>query len=112
MNDCPSSSTVTSGFSGAGGMVGSCDTVYIAACHNQGEIRGATAPKDRESSIGAGGLIGGANIASITSCDNSGTVSGFAGVGGLQSIIPERSQARAMWPESRDAPPSPWSTMP
>lgn len=83
MNDCSSSSTVTSGFSGAGGMVGSCDTVYIAACHNQGEIRGATAPKDRESSIGAGGLIGGANIASITSCDNSGKVSGFAGVGGL-----------------------------
>lgn len=83
VNNCTNSSTVRTDYSGAGGIIGSCDTVYVAASHNIGAITGAAASRDREKSIGAGGLLGGANIATITSSDNSGKVSGYAGVGGL-----------------------------
>ena len=86
LNDCKSSSSVRTRYSGAGGMVGTSDTIFVAACANSGEIIGGdgfSPSQSGRSAIGAGGLIGGSGMATVTSSRNTGTVKGYSGVGGI-----------------------------
>lgn len=88
INDCKTTSTssVTSDYSGAGGMVGSCDTLYVNGCTNEAAIVGARKYSPSESGtagFGAGGICGGSTISFITGSINKGGVSGYTGVGGI-----------------------------
>lgn len=88
INNCQTSdnTTVTSDFSGAGGMVGSCDTLFINGCTNNAKIVGAQKYSPSESGtagFGAGGLCGGSTISFISGSINTGSVKGYTGVGGI-----------------------------
>lgn len=88
INKCETTETssVTSDYSGAGGMVGSCDTLQIISCKNKAPIVGARCYNPSESGtagIGAGGLVGGSTVSFITTSINEGSVSGYTGVGGI-----------------------------
>ncbi len=88
INECQTTSTcsVISDYSGAGGMVGSCDTIQVISCENNATIVGARRFNPSESGtagIGVGGLVGGSTVSYITSSINRGSVSGYTGVGGI-----------------------------
>lgn len=88
INKCETTATssVTSDYSGAGGMVGSCDTLQVISCKNKATIVGARRYNPSESGtagIGAGGLVGGSTVSFITTSINQGSVSGYTGVGGI-----------------------------
>lgn len=88
INDCKttSSCSVTSDYSGAGGMVGSCDTLLINGCQNEAPIVGARLYSPSESGtagFGVGGIVGGSTVSYITASINKGSVSGYTGVGGI-----------------------------
>lgn len=73
-------------YSGAGGIVGSADTLYVTSCVNKAEITGGMLYKSGDAdnaAIGAGGIAGGSGISFLTSCRNVSNVSGYEGVGGL-----------------------------
>lgn len=88
INDCKttSSCSVTSDYSGAGGMVGSCDTLQIYGCQNEAPVIGSRLYNPAESGtagFGTGGLVGGSTLSYITASVNKGSVSGYTGVGGI-----------------------------
>ena len=86
INDCENSSTITSEYSGAGGMIGAADTLYVTSCRNKADIAGAiqyNSSDNGNSGIGVGGIVGGSGISFLTACRNEGTVSGAGGVGGI-----------------------------
>ena len=88
INNCTTTGTssVTSDYSGAGGMVGSCDTLLINGCRNEAPIIGCRLYNPAETGtagIGTGGLVGGSSHSFITGSINKGSVSGYTGVGGI-----------------------------
>lgn len=88
INDCRTTASckIISDYSGAGGMVGSCDTLMMNGCQNEAAIVGSrlyTPAESGTAGIGAGGLVGGSTISHITASINKGDVSGYTGVGGI-----------------------------
>lgn len=85
LNDCINNATITSQYSGCGGLIASGDTVSITACKNYGDIIGSTAYNGAEGTagIGTGGLIGGSGVSIISASVNYGKVEGKEGVGGI-----------------------------
>lgn len=86
ITDSHNEAAVSAEYSGAGGIVGSADTLYITSCSNKAIIKGGCNYQSGDASnaaIGAGGIVGGSGISFLTSCRNSGNVSGHEGVGGL-----------------------------
>ncbi len=85
-SNCNNYSPISSDYSGAGGLIGTCDTIQIAACSNSARIQGALKYKSGDknnSGIGTGGIAGGVGTATVSASNNSGVISGYAGVGGL-----------------------------
>jgi len=85
LSDCINNASVTSQYSGCGGLIASGDTVSITSCKNYGDITGSIAYNGAEGTvgIGTGGLIGGSGISIIASSVNYGKVEGKEGVGGI-----------------------------
>ena len=85
MSNCVNKATVTSQYSGCGGMIASGDTIMMSNCQNYGNIIGSTlySKGSDGAGIGTGGLIGGSGIAVIISSVNKGNVEGKEGVGGI-----------------------------
>ncbi len=82
------SSSVTSDYGCAGGIVGACDTVNAAVCFNYGAIKGAVCYVEGDevnglSNLGAGGIAGGTGTSVFTGCVNNGNITGREGVGGI-----------------------------
>ena len=78
--------SISSMHSGAGGLVGSVDSLYALACTNTGNIIGATEYKTSDKSsggFGAGGIAGGTGISFIFASTNQGKIKGHTGVGGI-----------------------------
>lgn len=78
--------SISSMHSGAGGLVGSVDSLYALACTNTGNIIGATEYKTSDKSsggFGAGGIAGGTGISFIFASANQGKIKGHTGVGGI-----------------------------
>ena len=78
--------SISSMHSGAGGLVGSVDSLYALACTNTGYIIGATEYKTSDKSsggFGAGGIAGGTGISFIFASTNQGKIKGHTGVGGI-----------------------------
>ena len=70
-------------YSGAGGIIGTADTLQIVAAKNLADITGATSSDSSQPHIGAGGIAGGAGFSWFTACENMGPVTGKEGVGGI-----------------------------
>ena len=83
ISGCENSTTVTSLNSGAGGMIGTADTLHVAGCTNRAAITGSTSTQSSDPRIGTGGIAGGAGMSWITGSRNTGTVTGYEGVGGI-----------------------------
>ncbi len=83
ISGCRNSASVTSRYSGAGGMVGTTDTLSMTGCTNTARITGATDMGKTSVGIGTGGMVGGAGMSAFTGCVNTGEVSGYEGVGGI-----------------------------
>lgn len=97
--NCSNSATdvITSEISGAGGIVGTADSLYVNACVNNAPITGSTSMVDggtytieREEGIvtidvgvGTGGIAGGSGACYIINSINNGKVTGDEGVGGI-----------------------------
>ncbi len=82
------SSSVTSDYGCAGGIIGVCDTLNAAVCYNLGPINGAVRYIEGDevngmSNLGAGGITGGSGTSIFTGCVNKGSVTGREGVGGI-----------------------------
>ena len=78
--------SVSSMHTGAGGLVGSADSLFVLACVNTGSILGATQydPSDKASGgFGTGGIAGGTGMSFIHESKNSGSIKGHTGVGGI-----------------------------
>lgn len=78
--------SVSSMHTGAGGLVGSADSLFVLACVNSGSILGATQydPSDKASGgFGTGGIAGGTGMSFIHESKNSGSIKGHTGVGGI-----------------------------
>lgn len=80
---CTNQNEVNSLFSGAGGIVGTADTLQIVGSRNKAEIRGATASDNDNPGLGTGGIAGGSGFSWLSGCVNEGRVSGKEGVGGI-----------------------------
>lgn len=85
---CENHSDVTSDYGCAGGIVGACDTLYAAICHNAGTINGAVKYKEGDevngfTGIGAGGIAGGTGMSCFGACTNKGTITGYKSAGGI-----------------------------
>ncbi|MDE6653198.1 MAG: hypothetical protein K2K37_02270 [Muribaculaceae bacterium] len=78
-----SGSTISSRYSGAGGIVGTADTLQVVTARNLSAISAAEAADPSMPRIGAGGIAGGSGYAWLTSCTNSASVKGYEGVGGI-----------------------------
>lgn len=78
-----SGSTIHSQYSGAGGIVGTADTLQVVTARNLSAVSGAEAADPSMPRIGAGGIAGGSGYAWLTSCTNSAPVKGYEGVGGI-----------------------------
>lgn len=83
ISGCENNASVTSLYSGAGGMVGTADTLQVAGCTNTARIIGSTDTKAGNPVVGTGGIAGGAGVSWITGTRNTGAVSGHEGVGGI-----------------------------
>ena len=70
-------------YSGAGGIIGTADTLQVVAAKNIAEITGSTSGDGSGPAIGVGGIAGGAGFSWFTACENSGHISGKEGVGGI-----------------------------
>lgn len=78
--------SVSSLHTGAGGLVGSVDSLYVLACNNTGDITGSGNydPSDSNSGgFGTGGIAGGTGMSFIYASANTGKVKGHTGVGGI-----------------------------
>lgn len=82
-SDCKNSASVKSMLSGAGGMIGTADTLQIAGCYNYGLIKGSTEANSDNPGLGTGGLAGGGGMSWISGSVNYGAVNGLDGVGGI-----------------------------
>lgn len=74
---------VTALYSGAGGIVGTADTLQVVASRNYSDIEGGLSADKDCPGIGAGGIAGGAGFSWFTACENIGKVKGMEGVGGI-----------------------------
>ncbi len=83
ISDCANSARVESALSGAGGMIGTADTLNVAGCSNRGLIMGALQASSDSPHLGAGGIAGGSGMAWISASTNFGAVKGNEGVGGI-----------------------------
>lgn len=88
INNCSTAANcnITSDYSGAGGIVGSCDTLIVNGCTNNATVKGAacyTPGNSQTAGFGTGGICGGSGISFITASLNHGEVTGYAGVGGI-----------------------------
>lgn len=70
-------------YSGAGGIVGTADTLQVVASRNYSDIEGGRYAGKDYPGIGTGGIAGGAGFSWFTACENSGKVKGYEGVGGI-----------------------------
>lgn len=82
-SDCKNSASVRSLLSGAGGMIGTADTLQIAGCDNYGIIKGAIEADSKNPGLGTGGLAGGGGMTWVSGSVNYGEVTGLEGVGGI-----------------------------
>lgn len=80
--DC-SGSAISAQYSGAGGIVGTADTLQVVAARNLSPVKGSMSEDVSMPRIGTGGIVGGSGFAWLTSCINSADVSGCEGVGGI-----------------------------
>ncbi len=85
LSNCTNNASVTSQYSGCGGIIAGGDTIIMTSCKNYGTITGSTlyTGQDDTAGIGTGGLIGGSGMSTIASCINYGEVTGKDGVGGI-----------------------------
>ena len=83
ISGCSNETPVTASLSGAGGMVGTADTLQVIGCRNAAAIRGGALPEPGMPVIGTGGIVGGSGYSWITGCINSGKVTGLEGTGGI-----------------------------
>lgn len=70
-------------YSGAGGIVGTADTLQVVASRNYSDIEGGRSAGKDYPGIGTGGIAGGAGFSWFTACENYGKVNGLEGVGGI-----------------------------
>lgn len=77
------SGRVTAHYSGAGGIVGTTDTLYIVGACNRADIEGCISTDPSYPKIGTGGIAGGTGYSWFTACENAGSVKGKEGVGGI-----------------------------
>ena len=78
--------SVRSSHTGAGGLVGTADTITVLACTNTGDITGAAEynPSDKNSGgFGTGGIVGGTGVSVVYASLNEGNIKGHTGVGGI-----------------------------
>lgn len=83
---CNNHGRITAHYSGAGGIVGSVDSLFVSGCRNMSAITGGTAVMSGTTDnggIGAGGIAGGTGVAFIYSSFNEGKIEGAIGVGGI-----------------------------
>ena len=83
---CNNHGRITARYSGAGGIVGSVDSLFVSGCRNMSAITGGTAVMSGTTDnggIGAGGIAGGTGVAFIYSSFNEGKIEGAIGVGGI-----------------------------
>lgn len=85
ISGCVNNASVTSEYSGCGGIIATGDTLNLTGCKNYGEIAGSTLYVGAEGTagIGTGGLVGGSGVSTIAGSINYGTVKGKDGVGGI-----------------------------
>lgn len=83
ISGCSNETPVTASLSGAGGIVGTADTLQVVGCRNLADIRGGAMPQQGMPAIGTGGIVGGSGYSWITGCTNGGRVSGLEGTGGI-----------------------------
>lgn len=83
LSGCVNRTPVLSCESGAGGLVGSADTLMVVGSHNYADIQGPLNPGKSTAGIGVGGIAGGTGYSWITSSSNYGAVKGYEGVGGI-----------------------------
>lgn len=83
VSGCVNETPVTASLSGAGGMIGTADTLQVVGCINTASIRGGVSPSDGMPAIGTGGIAGGSGFSWITGCTNSGPITGPEGTGGI-----------------------------
>lgn len=83
ISGCTNSNDVKAMYSGAGGMVGTADTLQVVGCRNYAHISGATKAGNGDPGLGAGGMAGGSGFSWISGCVNEGVIDGLEGVGGI-----------------------------
>lgn len=87
ITNCRNESTdITAQYTGAGGIVGSADTLLVASCINNGHINGSTDNRTQTAGkgcLGTGGIAGSSGISAFYACTNKGQVDGIRGVGGI-----------------------------
>lgn len=74
---------VTAYYSGAGGIVGTADTLQVVASRNYSNIEGGLYAGKDYPGIGTGGIAGGSGLSWFTACENIGKIKGSEGVGGI-----------------------------
>ncbi len=77
---------VSANYTGAGGMVGTSDSLYVVGCANTASILGGklcAASDLSNGGFGTGGIAGGSGVSYIYASSNSGDVTGCVGVGGI-----------------------------
>lgn len=83
---CDNSGTISTYHTGAGGIVGSVDSLMAVGCSNTGKVTGATqytAGDANNGGLGAGGIAGGSGKAVVIGCNNTAAIEGHTGVGGI-----------------------------
>lgn len=87
LSDCQNNSgSVVSDFSGAGGLIGTADTLHVFTSTNKADVTGGSrfsSTDTQNAAIGFGGIAGGTGYSFIVMSMNEGNVSGYEGVGGL-----------------------------
>lgn len=86
LQQCENHASVSSDYTGAGGLVGSVDSLSILGCVNTGDITGSKAYNPSDASNGGyatGGIAGGTGVSYIYASTNEGNIDGYIGVGGI-----------------------------
>lgn len=83
VSGCENRMPVKSLESGAGGIVGTADTLMVVGSRNYADIEGPLSKGKSTPGIGVGGIAGGTGFSWITSSYNRGNVKGYEGVGGI-----------------------------
>ncbi len=94
VTNCHNTSTdIVAQYTGAGGIVGSADTLLVTSCTNTGRITGSLDNARKASGngyYGVGGIAGSSGQSAFYACTNQGTVNGVRGVGGTRVIRKRR----------------------